>query len=355
MKVEEFGIGIPPRAKKIFTDKKGTDYTLNWLPIGGFVRIVGEDPRSSDSHTKWSFITKPWLSRVIVLVAGVTMNFFLAFCIFTGLFLYGTKPMSIIPIQWSHSILLPSEREAFESGLLTHSGIVVESLSGSIAELAGVGSGDIVASINGITPILPKDIIDIIKQDREFELVLVGNQIRTLRITPKDGKIGMMIGYQNLRINEDIRIQYSGFTALEMGARETVAATKITFAFLSRMVTGLFSPHTEQERTEAKEMLAGPIGLGSTFVSIVKNNVPISMILVTVALLSINLGVINILPFPALDGGRVVTTTLYSIFSYIPHGKKYFSKIEWVLHAIWFIILLGFMLYVSGLDISRFF
>ena len=94
------------------------------------------------------------------------------------------------------------------------------------------------------------------------------------------------------------------------------------------MVVGLFTPKTEAEHTEAQNMLAGPIGLGSTFVSIVENSVPLATILVMIALLSINLGVINILPFPALDGGRIVTTTLYSIFSYIPHGKQYFARVE---------------------------
>lgn len=121
------------------------------------------------------------------------------------------------------------------------------------------------------------------------------------------------------------------------------------------MVVGLFDPKTDKEHEEAKSMLAWPIGLGSTFISIVENSVPLTIILVMIALLSINLGVINILPFPALDGGRIVTTTLYSIFSYIPHGKKYFSKAEWVIHAVGFLILLVFMLYVSWLDIIRFF
>ena len=79
------------------------------------------------------------------------------------------------------------------------------------------------------------------------------------------------------------------------------------------------SPKNDAEREEAKSMLAGPIGLGSTFVSIVENHVPLNIILVMIALLSINLGVVNILPFPALDGGRIVTTALYSIFSYIPN------------------------------------
>ena len=102
-------------------------------------------------------------------------------------------------------------------------------------------------------------------------------------------------------------------------------------------------------------MLSGPIGLGSTFVSIVRENVPLNIILVMIALLSINLGVINILPFPALDGGRIVTTTFYSISSFFPHGKKYFSKAEGAIHTIGFIILITLMVYVSGLDISRFF
>ena len=355
MKVEEFGVGIPPRAYRFFTDKKWTEYTLNWLPIGGFVRIVGEDPRSPESNIKWSFITKPWASRVLVLVAGVTMNFFLAFVIFTWLFLYGTKPMAIIPIEWSHSKLLPSDYEAIEKWYLVHNGILVESISGSIAQKAGIGSGELVTAINGVTPKLSQDIIKVIRENKEFDITLGWENPRTLRITPKDGKIGMMIGYKELKVNENIHIQYSGIAAIQAGAEETIANTKITFSFLSRMVVWLFSPKNETEHKEAKDMLSGPIGLGSTFVSIVRENVPLNIILVMIALLSINLGVINILPFPALDGGCIVTTTLYSISSFFPHGKKYFSKAEGAIHTIGFMILITLMVYVSGLDISRFF
>ncbi len=112
---------------------------------------------------------------------------------------------------------------------------------------------------------------------------------REVRMTPRDGKVGMQIGYRELKINTDKRIQYSGLDAVIMGARETVATTRITLAFLGRMVVGLFAPKTETERSEAKSMLAGPIGLGSTFVSIVENSVPLGTILVMIALLSINL------------------------------------------------------------------
>lgn len=236
MKVEEFGIGIPPRAATICTDKRGTAYTLNWLPIGGFVRILGEDPRDPVAKNKGSFITKPWQSRVIVLAAGVTMNFFLAFCIFTGLFLLGTSPMAIIPMDNIHSQILPSAHEAIVSGYLSHSGLTITPVKGSIAEGAGAFSGDLIVSINGTIPLTSQDVIDIITQNREFEITLSGKTSRSIRMIPKNGKVGMVIAYKNLAINKGMVIQYSGFEAVSMGARETIATTHLTFEFLSRMV-----------------------------------------------------------------------------------------------------------------------
>jgi regulator of sigma E protease len=355
MKVEEFGIGIPPHARSLFTDKKWTEYTLNWLPIGWFVRILGEDASGKISKNKWSFITKPWISRVIVLAAWVTMNFFLAFIIFTGLFLYGIAPMTVIPMEGIHSQILPSTHEAIESGYISHQGITLNPVKGSIAEKAGTLSGDIIYSINWIIPKTSQDIIDIIKKNTELKIVVWGDSPRILLMNPKDWKVGMSIGYKELKFNDNKVIKYAWYEAIIMGWRETIATTRLTLEFLSRMVVGIFIPKNEKEHEDAKNMLSGPIWLGSTFVSIVENNVPITIILVMIALLSINLGVINILPFPALDGGRIVTTTLYSLFSYIPNWKIIFSKTEWIIHTMWFIILLIFMIYVSGLDVLRFF
>jgi regulator of sigma E protease len=353
MRVEEFGIGIPPRVWVIHTDKKGTIYTLNWLPIGGFVRILGENPQDADNNKKWSFITKPWFSRVIVLAAGVVMNFFLAFLIFTGLFISGVSPMTIIPMEWYHSMVMPSTHEAIKSWYLRHNGLTVTALPASIALAAWLGSWELVTRINSIIPQTPQDIIDDIQKSDTVILVLQSG--KEIRMTPKNGKVGMQIAYRDLRIDHEKQIQYSGFEAIAMWARETVATTRITFAYLSQMVVWLFAPRTESEHLEAKNMLSWPIGLGSSFVSIVQNSVPFASVLVMIALLSINLWVINILPFPALDGGRIVTTTLYSILTYFPRGRAYFTRLEWILHAIGFILLLGFMLYVSGLDILRFF
>ena len=99
MRVLEFGMGIPPKVKKLFTDKKGTDFTLNALPLGGFVRIDGEDISKPTAFNEGNFMSKNWVARILVLVAGVVMNFLLAWMIFSALFMVGTKPLSPIPFD----------------------------------------------------------------------------------------------------------------------------------------------------------------------------------------------------------------------------------------------------------------
>jgi RIP metalloprotease RseP len=98
MRVDEFGVGIPPRARTLYQDSRGTEYTLNWLPIGGFVRIYGENHTDHGAtHARDSFMHKKWPSRVLVLSAGVIMNFVLAYLIFVGLFVTGVSPVTVLP------------------------------------------------------------------------------------------------------------------------------------------------------------------------------------------------------------------------------------------------------------------
>ncbi len=87
VKVEEFGIGIPPRAKQIWKDKSGTIYTFNWLPIGGFVKMKGEEINETGAHDKDSLASKNFWQQSGVILAGVVMNFFFAFIIFSVLFM----------------------------------------------------------------------------------------------------------------------------------------------------------------------------------------------------------------------------------------------------------------------------
>lgn len=95
VKVHEFGIGIPPRLKRIFRDKQGTEWTLNWIPLGGFVRLKGENYDSPESRQKDALPRAPWWKQVAILLAGVTMNFLLAGFLFGILFYQGTEPLTV--------------------------------------------------------------------------------------------------------------------------------------------------------------------------------------------------------------------------------------------------------------------
>lgn len=106
VKVHEFGIGIPPRFKKIFRDKQGTEWTLNWIPLGGFVRLKGENYDNPESRQKDALPRAPWWKQVAILLAGVTMNFLLAGFLFGILFYQGTEPLTVhIRELTPHSLL----------------------------------------------------------------------------------------------------------------------------------------------------------------------------------------------------------------------------------------------------------
>lgn len=98
VKVLEFGIGIPPKVCKLWKDKSGTEYTLNLIPLGGFVRLKGEDPKDeADFNAKDSFIKAKLKRKIMILIAGVSMNLLLARILFTSIFTIGTQPISVLP------------------------------------------------------------------------------------------------------------------------------------------------------------------------------------------------------------------------------------------------------------------
>lgn len=359
MKVQEFWFGLPPLMIKLYKDAKWTLYSWNWLPIGGFVRILGEDPTGEDAHKKWAFMTRPWAARVLVLVAGVTMNFLLAFFIFTWLFWTGASPVTVNPLsdKITNSFFIPSLDEAIYYGYVQYDGVEISSLSGSIAEKAGIWTGEIVYSINWFHVVHPDQLIEATKQNQGLDLILYKDGgHRVVQITPQDGKIGVRVWFQNLRVNPDFRVELPFWRAVQAGAYETYNSSILTLIFLKDLVHGIFAPDTPEEREDAKNMLSGPIGVGATFVWLVEISAPVGLILVVIALISINLGVVNLLPIPALDGGRIVTTTFYSLI--VRHNKEWvekFLQFEKYFHAFGFLLLMALTIYVAGLDISRFF
>lgn len=359
MRVLEFGFGIPPRIKKIFTDKKGTDFTLNALPFGGFVRIDGEDFSKPSAFEDGAFMSKKLPSRILVLAAGVIMNFFLAFLIFFGMFLAGTKPLTVIPNVNSptHSFFLPSLSEAINSGYISTEGTIrLDPLPDSLAYQSGIRAGDIAVAIDTEKITTIDDFIKKIQNLSSFSLeVLRDGQPIFINIVPKDHKIGTQISYNGLVVNPDFSQKSDILGSAILASKETYATSVLTFTLIKNVFSNLLFPPNPEAQKQAQDNLSWPIGAGRAFVTMIENSVPVTTILLFVALLSINLWVMNILPFPALDGGRIVFTTIYSIWKALGFRKEKILHLEAIINFIGFSLLLLFMLYISWLDIWRFF
>jgi regulator of sigma E protease len=360
MRVEEFWFGIPPKAFSIWRDKKGTEYTWNWFPIGGFVRIFWEDPTGEDAFKVWAFMSRPWYQRIIVLLAWVTMNFILAWVIFSWLFFLWTKPIAVNPLADgpTGSFFLPSFDEALNIWYISHDGVEITSLSGSLAEASGIWSSEQVTRVDDRLINTPDDFIDTVRSSTWIISILLKTDDieRQILIEPVNSKIWVQVGYRNLDIDTTYSYRLPLDEALVMWVRETYVTSVMTLSFLWQLVQWIFAPEVPQDRVDAKNMLSWPIWVWATFVWLVEVSAPISVILVIIALISVNLWVFNLLPIPALDGWRVVTTTLYSLVVRFFHsGVDRFMQFERYFHAVGFILLMVLTLYVAGLDISRFF
>ncbi len=132
--------------------------------------------------------------------------------------------------------------------------------------------------------------------------------------------------------------------------------TVMTWDGLVMMIEKLISPQTPTDRAEAAAMVSGPLGIGTVFVQAVEYEMPLIHIFVIMALISLSLGFFNLLPLPALDGGRWMTTTIHSIVStFFPSALSRLARIEQVYHMLGFLLLMGLSIVIAGVDISRWF
>lgn len=358
MKVEEFGIGIPPKARSLGKDKRWTEYTLNWLPIGGFVRIKWEDPSLPEARAKDAFSAKKWWARVLVLVAGVTMNFVLAIVIFFAFFMNSASPIgpNLVLDKSYGSYFLPSFDEAMQSGYLKHEGIILSPLTWSLAEKSGIRKWDIVTKVDG------KIISDIetlrskIAAGKSMALTLSrSGTIQEKTITPEGWKIGTYITYKNLDIDKMYHGSFTLGESLTRAFTETYALSRMTLDVLGSTLRKLVSPKNPEERKEATEMLSWPIGIGSTFVDVTRVGVTWKILFSIIALLSINLWVLNLLPFPALDGGRIVSTSVMAFASLFTKRNALLIKLEGYVHGFGMLFLLAVSLIIALMDVWKMF
>lgn len=326
MRVEEFGIGIPPRAKKLFT-WWDTLFTLNWLPIGGFVKIYGEDVENEEQiKSKEAFFNKPIWQRAIVLLAGVVMNFIL------GVFLFGVvySVMGVPTETNSVKIIeVAEDSPASEVGIEVESKVVEVRSDGQVVSFVGVGG--FVEAISGL-------------KGKEIEIDLVnGNQKRTAILTPRvdppegQGSLGVVLSNVEM-------VKYPWYLmpikGVEYGLKEAWGWGKEIVSNLGQVVYGIFTGKG------LPKDVAGPVGIYQVSKSVYSYG--FLAILQFMGILSINLAILNIMPFPALDGGRIVFLAVEKVI-----GKNLKNRFEGYVHAIGMYLLLALMLMITVRDVIR--
>jgi regulator of sigma E protease len=322
VRVLEFGIGFPPRAR-VLRSKGETLYTLNWLPIGGFVKLEGED--GNDAGDPRSFAAQRYLTKMLILVAGVAMNVFLAFAIFTGIALLGDPTLG------------------YKVGAIQ---------TGSPADAAGIQAGDVVVSIDGTYygAFGGTTLLDGLRQ-RAGQTVVLGVErpgdtlvqlSATLRpktaIDAQHGALGIeTTGATTTRMS----IHYGAGEAIGIGAQRTVNALGLILGGLGSLADSIVNHPTEAPP------VAGPIGIATQIGDVFWQLGPIITLYVA-GILSANLAVVNILPFPPLDGGRMLIITLKRLV-----GARISLQAERMTYVVGFVFLFVFLIWISGFDIVR--
>lgn len=318
IKVEEFGFGYPPRLFT-FMRRGGTEYTINLLPIGGFVRMLGEE----DPTHPGSFASKSRWARAAVLVAGAAMNMLLAVVLFAVIALIGVPSGS--PTGYVEVTNVSPGSPAAEAGLQTGDLIVyiANQRVSSIERLQGV-----------VTRYLDRPVtVTVQRGDQEFDVKL------TPRSQPPEnqGPIGVEI------TNQLATVRYGPLGALKFGVERTVVIFFRIIASFAELFGQLF-------RGAGTPPVAGPLGIAQVTGELARTGQIIN-VMSFAAILSINLAILNLLPFPALDGGRL----LFVVIEGLRGGRRIDPQKEGLIHLLGMMILLTLMVFISYFDLLRIF
>lgn len=294
MRVDEFGIGYPPR---LAGWKYGeTEYTLNALPFGGFVRIFGEDETEADSPR--AFSARPRLLQAMTLVAGIAMNLVVAYVIISGMLMAGTP-----------RVLTQEEALRAPDASL----VIASVLPGSPASEAGLQAGDTVISVQAggsdFSTYDPEVFSDKISENPGPMEILIrrGEEELTLTATPETGVIvgepsRPALGVSLATVGTAPVVWY---LAPVEGAKLTWEVTKQTAVGLAQFFASVFTLSADLAQ------VSGPVGIAGAVGDAYDQG--LTPLFTIIALISINLALINLLPIPALDGGRLLFVVIESI------------------------------------------
>jgi regulator of sigma E protease len=325
VRVLEFGIGFPPRAK-ILRARGETLYTLNWLPIGGFVKLEGED--GDDGDDPRSFVRARLPTKLIILVAGVAMNLFIAFLIFTMIAWLATP---LVGLKFQE---VQPDSPAAAAGLTP--GDTILALDHERFEF--FGEKQILTELRsraGETVVLTLEHPDGSTVDKTVTLrsnQQIDKDHGALGISSPEGKpFDFPISYES----------HDPATAVGLGISQTGHWFGVILAGLGDLASSFASDPT------APPPAAGPVGIARQIGDVFFGFGPIVTLYVA-GILSANLALVNALPFPPLDGGRMLMIVLKSIF-----GRRLSLRVERLTYVAGFVVLFGFLIWVSGFDVLK--
>ncbi len=353
---EEFGFGFPPRLVGIYKDKNGkrrwvfgnkeieeeikereeTIYSINLLPFGGFVKITGEDGERKNKKgekDEKSFANQSVWVRFKILVAGVTMNIVLAVILFSLAFWMGLPEV------------LPDDNSSADIPIT-----VTMIGAKSPAEKAGLQMGDKIFGLitkdnQEIKPSSIKEFQELTEKNKGQKLTLLVQHPDTSkiikvslvpRVNPPAGEGAIGIGLAKTKV-----VRHTFLQSVKLGVITTWDMIRMIFAFLGKLIA---SPFTHQS---VAGDVTGPIGIAKMSGQAAK--LGLAFLLQFTAMLSVNLAVINILPFPGLDGGRIFFLLIEKI-----KGSPLKQSLEQKINTIGFVLLLALMVVVIVKDVFRF-
>lgn len=322
--VDEFAFGFPPR---LWSIKKGdTTYALNAIPIGGYVKMKGEDSaeKGDDSFSQKSI----WI-RIKVIVAGVTLNLLLGiFLIFLGFFTVG-MPQGL-------------DQQLLTGAIISDKKVIITQVQNDFpAKEAGLKSGDMILGVNNLSVSEIQNVQEYVSANLNQELIIKiqrsgeEKEIKTTTKVDENGKprIGIAMAQSGV-------VKYPFVSAVKAGFLGAYNVCSSIIGFIGGLIFGAVSVET------AKESVGGPIAIFNIVEQ--ATSLGLAYFISIFAMLSITLAVMNILPFPALDGSRLVFLVIEKF-----RGRAMASHIEGTIHTIGFAVLLLLMAVITYNDIMR--
>lgn len=314
--VEEFGFGLPPR---IWGKQVGeTLYSINALPFGGFVRLHGEQEEEGITNKARAFLYRNKKTRIGIIVAGVVMNFLLAIFAFGVVYSFSGIPKD------------------------THKIKVVDIAQSSPALNSGLVVGDIIAEADGKTFTKIDDFIKYVDTKKGKRVFVKTQDDKNLTIIPREnppqgqGPLGVVISTTEIYYPP---VWQRPFFGIYYGFKEALF-------WGQTIITGLWGIVMTLVHGQAPQGVSGPVGIFAVTTEAARNGV--FTLINFVGILSVNLAILNVLPFPALDGGRLLFIGIESVI-----GRKVVPKVEAAIHTAGMIILLGLLLLITISDVRR--